>query len=269
MNPQTNWCYTYFYKPHQNDTLDSFKAFIQALPIDNPHLADSYLETLRNLPKRERDRLYYGRWESGDDNQLISNDAMNNLFTNSFISKSNHNYIVVDVARKGKDKSVIMRWNGLVVEEIIEYSKNTITELAEAVKSMAYKHKIPMSNVVVDESGVGGGLVDILRCKGFVGGSKALGGENYFNLRTQCLYYLANSINKNEMYVMTDPSRINVIIEELEQIKSEINDGDSKLKVISKDDVKSNIGRSPDYSDTLSMRMYFELNKNNGVYSIV
>lgn len=269
LNPSTNWCYTYFYKPYHNDTLDSSKAFIQALPIDNPHLADSYLETLRNLPKRERDRLYYGRWESGDDNQLISNDAMNNLFTNSFISKSNHNYIVVDVARKGKDKSVIMRWNGLVVEEIIEYSKNTITELAEVVKSMAYKHKIPMSNVVVDESGVGGGLVDILRCKGFVGGSRALGGENYFNLRTQCLYYLADHINKNKLYVKTDPSRINVIIEELEQIKSDINDGDSKLKVISKDDVKSNIGRSPDYSDTLSMRMYFELNKNNGVYSIV
>ena len=269
LNPSTNWCYTYFYKPYQSDILEPFKAFIQALPVDNPHLPKSYLETLRNLPKRERDRLYYGRWESGDDNQLISNDAMNNIFTNSFVSRSNHNYIVVDVARKGKDKSVIMRWNGFIVEEIIEYSKNTITELASVVKSMTTKHKIPMSNVIVDESGVGGGLVDILRCKGFVGGSKALGGENYFNLRTQCLYYLADRINKNEIYVMTDPSRINVIIEELEQIKSDINDGDSKLKVISKDDVKSNIGRSPDYSDTLSMRMYFELNKNTGIYHIV
>lgn len=270
LNPSTNWCYTYFYKPHQNDTLEPFKAFIQALPTDNPHLADSYLETLRNLPRRERDRLYYGRWESGDDNQLINNDAIGNIFTNTFIKPTNHKYIIVDIARKGKDKTVIMRWNGMVVEETVEYKINTITEIADAVKQMAHKHQIPMSNVLVDESGVGGGLVDILRCKGFIGGSKALNGENYFNLRTQCLYYLAKYINENSIFINIESESIrSAITEELEQIKSDINDLDSKLKVISKDEVKSNIGRSPDYSDTLSMRMYFQLNKNTGIYSFV
>jgi phage terminase large subunit len=36
-------------------------------------------------------------------------------------------------------------------------------------------------------------------------------------------------------------------------------DKDGKKAVIPKDKVKENIGRSPDYSDTLMMREYFDL----------
>ena len=40
----------------------------------------------------------------------------------------------------------------------------------------------------------------------------------------------------------------------------------NKLKLISKSEVKSNIGRSPDISDMLMMRMYFEVKKKNNTY---
>ena len=49
-----------------------------------------------------------------------------------------------------------------------------------------------------------------------------------------------------------------MMIEELEQIKSKDKDKDNKLKIVSKDVVKENIGRSPDLSDTLMMRAIFE-----------
>jgi hypothetical protein len=49
------------------------------------------------------------------------------------------------------------------------------------------------------------------------------------------------------------------ITAELEQIKGESIDSDQKLKVISKDKIKEVLGRSPDYADTLMMRMWFEL----------
>lgn len=38
-------------------------------------------------------------------------------------------------------------------------------------------------------------------------------------------------------------------------------DSDTKLSIISKEDIKDKIGRSPDYSDALMMRMYFEIDK--------
>ena len=48
-----------------------------------------------------------------------------------------------------------------------------------------------------------------------------------------------------------------MLIEELEAIKSKDIDKDTKLKVVSKEDIKEEIGRSPDFSDTAMMRMKF------------
>jgi len=44
---------------------------------------------------------------------------------------------------------------------------------------------------------------------------------------------------------------------ELEQVKRDKIDSDGKLQLLSKEKVKESIGRSPDYSDALMMRMYF------------
>lgn len=267
LNPSKGWVFTYFYKPWREGKLSKNMYFERALPTDNKHLAQSYLDSLNNLPKPERDRLYLGLWEANDDNQLATQDNIHNVFSNSFVDTTGM-YITIDVARQGKDKSIIIVWRGLKAFEIITIEKNSITELADKVKELHRKYVIPMSNVIADESGVGGGLVDILRCKGFVGGSKALNNENYFNLRTQCLYYLAKFVNDNNIWIDTkNETLITDIVQELEQIKSTESDG--KLKVISKDEVKNNIGRSPDYSDTISMRMFFEINKNKGIYNFV
>ena len=50
-----------------------------------------------------------------------------------------------------------------------------------------------------------------------------------------------------------------IITEELEQIKQKDIDKDTKITVISKDEIKQNIGHSPDESDCLMMRMWFEI----------
>lgn len=47
--------------------------------------------------------------------------------------------------------------------------------------------------------------------------------------------------------------------EELEQVKSRDNDKDGKIRLIRKEDIKEFLGRSPDLSDTIMMREYFEL----------
>jgi len=56
------------------------------------------------------------------------------------------------------------------------------------------------------------------------------------------------------------------IIEELEQVKRHNIDKDGKLAVIPKEKVKELLGRSPDFSDALMMRMYFELEPKQEVF---
>jgi hypothetical protein len=130
-----------------------------------------------------------------------------------------------------------------------------------------------MSDVIVDEDGIGGGVVDILRCKGFVNNSTPLPGpdmpimdrmgnvkaDNFINLKSQCYFKLADRINSNGLFIECEENLKQTIIEELEQVKQYNMDKDNKKQVMPKDKVKELIGRSPDFSDTLMMREWFEL----------
>ena len=51
------------------------------------------------------------------------------------------------------------------------------------------------------------------------------------------------------------------LTEELEWVQRHNADKDGKLAVLPKDKVKEHLGRSPDISDALMMRMWFELKK--------
>lgn len=268
LNPSKNWVYTYFYKPWIEDKLnDTKKRFIRALPTDNPYLPQSYLDALNDLPKQERDRLYLGLWDADDDNQLISQDNINNLFDNTWVEKTNQYFITGDIARLGSDLAVIGLWNGLVLEKVITYEKSKFDLLDSTIRELKNKYQVSNSNIILDEDGIGGFLVDSLNCKGFVNNSTPLNKENYTNLKTQCYYKLAQVINNKEMYVEKDVLNSILkekLIEELEQIKTEPTE-DNKLKIISKSTIKSNIGRSPDISDMLMMRMYYVIyNAYNG-----
>ena len=59
----------------------------------------------------------------------------------------------------------------------------------------------------------------------------------------------------------------NTISEELEQVRRKNYDKDTKLQLIPKEDVKTALGRSPDYADAIMMRMVYEL-KATGKYFI-
>ena len=73
---------------------------------------------------------------------------------------------------------------------------------------------------------------------------------------------LSEYINSNKIYISAELSekQKQSLIEELEQVKAADIDSDGKLKIVPKSEIKSLIGRSPDYSDALMMRMVFVLN---------
>jgi len=264
-NPAKNWVYSKFYHPSRKKELPKNRKFIQALPTDNPHLPKSYLQSLLELDDNSKQRLYYGNWEYDDDPAaLIDFRKLQDIFTNTFI-KEGERFITADIARFGRDKTVIGVWDGYRLTKLIEYGKNSITEAANRIQELANEHEIPLSNVIVDEDGVGGGVVDILACEGFVNNSRPLDNpetkepENYMNLKSQMYYALARLINASGLFVeCNDGSIRDIIVQELEQVKQHNMDKDGKKQVLPKDKIKELLGRSPDYADMIMMRMWFE-----------
>jgi hypothetical protein len=262
-NPAKNWTYSEFYKPDRDNELEPNKKFIQSLVDDNPFISKHYKQNLLTLDKESKERLLFGNWEYlSDPSSLIDYDKIINSFSNDFVS-SGDKYITCDVARFGSDSTVIGVWSGYRVK-VYRYSKKSIVEVAQIVRQLMAENSIPISNVLLDEDGVGGGAVDILNCRGFVNNSSPLENpisrtkDNFDNLKSQCYFKLAEKINSDELFIDCPSNFKQMIVEELEQIKQKSVDNDAKKGIIPKDKVKQLIGRSPDFSDMLAMRTWFE-----------
>jgi len=267
-NPSKGWLYTKYYKPALTNDLPDHRKFIKSLVTDNKAISKHYISQLSKLDKISKERLLFGNWEYNDDDALLFEyDALQDMFTNEYVEEG-MKIITCDVARFGDDKTVICLWNGLRLERIVKYDKSSVLEVVTEINTMCLKHSIPNSKVVIDQDGVGGGVVDYLSGSvGFVNGSKALKGENYMNLKTQCFYKLAEVINSGQMYIADTRFR-DAIITELEIIKRDRVDKDSqKLAIEGKEIQKSKLGHSPDYADAIMMRMWFHIKKNYGEYA--
>lgn len=269
-NPAKGWPYSDFYLPAKNGTLDTNRAFVQSLVTDNPHVSPHYITELKAMKdKAMRERLLFGNWEYDDDpNALFAIDDLNNLFSNP-VEKGKFNCLICDVARFGRDKTVYSIWRGLVEIERIRLDSTATTEVVSDIEGLRTKHGIPTSHVLVDEGGVGGGVVDQGRYKGFIGNAAAMQNPieakqtfkvNYGNLRAQCYYTLADYVREHKLRIECEDEIVkHLIIGDLEQVKAKDPDKDAKLRIIGKDEIKEHLGRSTDDGDVLMMRMYFEL----------
>lgn len=272
-NPSKNYTYRDYYRPFKEGKLKPHQKFIPAFIQDNKMIDKGYLEQLeQSLSKTEKERLLFGNWEYDDSpDALIQYDKILDIFTNTHVPHGEKK-ITCDVARLGGDKIVVIEWDGFR-GKVKYYLKQKLEITGSILEDLRYKMNIGNSDVLVDEDGMGSGIVDFLKFKGFVNNSAALPSpegpvddknkpikENFDNLKSQCYFRMADRINKNNLYLECDNEEVKQwIIEELEQVKQKSLDSDMKKGVVSKDKVKELIGRSPDFSDTIMMREYFDL----------
>ena len=174
-------------------------------------------------------------------------------------SEGEEKYLSCDVALLGSDKLVICVWNGLIVEEIVTKDKTSADNVEKLIRNLADKHNVPRKNIIIDSDGVGQYLSHYMSgVTAFVNNSKPLNKENYQNLKTQCYYKLAEQVNVGNIWVKCNDTDLrNKIIEEFEVIRRKNMDNDNKLAIISKKEMKSVLGHSPDFADALMMRMRY------------
>jgi len=281
-NPKKNWLKRIIWKPAMDGTLGKAYAYIQSLYSDNYYTAKTYGETLDEISdKVTKQRLKGGNWNYDDDgNGLIDNDSIQDIWTNT-VEESNDKFAVLDIARFGKDKTKLYLWKGFKCYKIYKWEKQDTTITATKTKKILADEQIPYSHVIGDEVGVGGGVIDQMKgINGFIANSSPLERknaqkkpvikngeikfvsekENFKTLKDQCGWMLANKVNKHEISIETEDEGLKEQIEEeLGEIKDAKPDEDTKKQLVPKEEIKENIGRSPDDLDCLLMRMWFEL----------
>lgn len=281
-NPTKNFLYAEFYNTWRNNNLPHYKKFIQALVGDNPYISHYYIKNLKKLDKNSKERLLYGNWEYDDDpSRLFDYEDILEMFRKEKPTGDDvDRFISVDVARYGADRTAIVQWTALHIERIYIITKTGTKEVREFIERLALANAIPRKHIVIDEDGVGGGIVDEMTgVKGFVNASRPrertternqLIKHNYANLKSQCYYLLAEYFRTNKISCYKDIA-INVkedLIAELEQIKKKDPDKDAKLAVTPKEEIIEMLGRSPDIADAIMMRMLFELSPKSSGFAI-
>lgn len=281
-NPNKGHVYRDYYQPWKDGTLPSYRTFIRALPGDNPYLPEAYILNLERADKVTRERLLKGNFEFDDNPQKIMfYEAICDLTKNTLVNNSPIKTIIADIARFGGDKIVIGTFKGLELYALGVYTYQGIDKTIEQIRDEALTEGVSFMNILVDEGGVGGGVVDGMRgIKGFNGASSPLSvwdfitsrmkPANFQNFRCQCYFKLGELVNERKMSVKVEKFRTNIegytlekaiseIIEELDVVQKVDDSANTKLAIIPKSEIKELLGRSPDFADIFMMRMFFEL----------
>lgn len=270
-NPDKWHVYRDYYRPYKEWTLPSYRVFIPALAVDNKKLPKIYIEQLQKADEVTKQRLLYWNFDYDETPwRLFDYNSILNIFTNP---KYNwEKYISCDVARKWEDKAVIFVWDWYEIIDYQIYETCTNDVIEAKIKEFQQKYWVAMSNVIVDEDWVWWWIVDNLWCVWFINNSSPLSPywakknpflkRNFANLKTQTYFELAKFVNNNKVSFSSCPETLkDLIIEELDVIVEVDLDKDNKRKIISKEDIKNKIWRSPDLADAMMMRFYFELLK--------
>ncbi len=271
-NPSRNWLYTTFYKQHKDGTLPDNMSFLAAFAGENKFGDELYYQKLNNLTGRDRARLLVGDWEYDDDPlALIEYDSIVDIFSNDFIEPDySKKRMVCDIALHGSDKFRIGVFYGDVLMDHIMLQKSGGKDVLTKIKAMQAKHGIKGSSIVYDADGVGG---FIGKDGGFIPNAIAFNGnaapikrakdegKEYGNLKAQCGFLLAEKINEGRIWAkaVTTQEDQETLSEELGQIKKAEGNTDGKLRLMPKEQIIQNIGRSPDFSDLLLMAQIFDL----------
>jgi phage terminase large subunit len=248
------------YNPNtEEDAIESLKLREGAVVIkcnwnDNPwfteKLAKDREADYKFNPELAR-HIWEGEYLSQADNSVMSRLAVHEAMERE-ISDEGDWEIAVDVARYGSDSSIISMRKGLVLKALKEYKNISLVELCGHIEVMAgNNHDM---RIKVDETGVGGGVVDILQSRGYrevVGinfGSKANEEDKFADLPSEmwCTFPIS------EVSLINDSS----LFHELTDRRFSY-DRKARRQIESKDSYKArNGGKSPDRADSVLMLFY-------------
>lgn len=171
-------------------------------------------------------------------------------------------WIAVDVARYGPDSTVLAFCRGPVVEKLVTWRGASITDTADRVLAHVEENtreptpKFPKlghrPRLVVDEPGLGGGLIDVLRKKGmnvtaFNGANRATDPRRFLNSRAESHWRIRELLENNLVAIPRDA----MMEEEALSVEWQLAQSGGTVQILSKDTIRATLGRSPDRLDAV------------------
>lgn len=251
---------------------------------DNPYISSLEIDDMEKeyVGNRDSYRQEVLAEHIDDAGALFSFSAVVDAFSNA-IDRTGSKYLIVDVAGDGSDRIIFSLWDGLVEYKRTSYERLNSHTVRDKIREVAKEERIPYSHILVDAIGVGEHLPHDPLLDGIVGFKSSYGAiktdinivelpnvnytkeakltSDYKNLRSQCVFMLADHVNNHRIASEVTGERKEAIIEEL-PCYQDASKGDGKRFATTKEDVFSAIGHSPDDSDTWIMRMYFVIMGN-------
>jgi len=244
---------------------------------DNPHIPASEIEKAKQELDFDTYRQEFDAEYLDNAGSLFRYTSLVDVFSNT-IDKQNSKYLIVDIADDGSDKTIFSFWEGLEEYKRESFARLNTENIIEKIREYIATDRISMSHVAVDAIGVGAGVASSSMLDGIIGFKSSYSPiktdlsivmlpnvnytklaplvSDYRNLRSQCIFTLADLVNNHKIASKVTGKQKEVIIEELANYQ-EVKNNDGKRQATPKDDVKAIIGHSPDDSDTWIMRMYF------------
>jgi hypothetical protein len=218
-----------------------------------------YLSQLQAMPEPLRSQMLYGDFKAGieDDPWQVIPTTWVELAMARWVTpnkRATMDSLGVDVARGGKDKTVIARRHGYWFDQPIEL-EGTQTPDGPAVAGHVVTAMRDRARIHIDVIGVGSSPFDFLKqaeldvyginvAQSPTETSKA-GNLQFFNLRTQLWWKMREALDPaNNTGIALPPHK---------QLKADLTTpiwtmSGVKLKVESREDIVSRLGRSPDYA---------------------
>jgi hypothetical protein len=169
--------------------------------------------------------------------------------------------IGADVARFGNDSTVVVVAEGGTVREIVSARKRALVVVADIVESAIRRHRVSPEHVHIDDTGLGGGVTDILRdrdlaVRGIQFGARARAAGNFRNVKAE-LHWRVRSLLEHGGLALARVagSRDGVILrEQLGLLRVEYSD-DGRVKVTGDPGHAAAPSTSPDHADALALAM--------------
>ena len=287
-NPSNNYLRKEYYMPYRRlgggeyqkwqigeiyvgaQKLPAYRCFLRLSVKDNPFIDKNYVETLKQLPDRERRRLLDGDWDyADDDNMLFPNEVIEGatIYQKPELSMTDrHDYLMgVDVADVGGDFTCVsivqhqilvrqvkinLKASGIGKDSKVDVGEFLAQKIIKMAKRLGFTEK-DANRITIETNGVGASLRDALRRnKWFVNEYTAQA-----QTRGRLYYSLSESMLDGKVRIFANQDL------DYEELRRQLNvhtyelDGD-KIKIVSKKELRRLLGCSPDLADSFAIAFY-------------
>jgi len=165
---------------------------------------------------------------------------------------------------------VVNKWTNLdgYKSNYVDYSKYFVNYSDYTFQSkLAKRNELTYSNIVYDADGLrkftAQSLKKLTASQPFTNNAAPKKDKNFGNIKAECAFKLRQLLNNNEVLCLDHEFR-KQIVAELESIRLAEPDPEGKIRLEKKSKHKERTGKSPDFFDSLLMRMIFEIKPSGG-----